>query len=271
MRGSPAARPGRGGGGPRRTRSHARARAAARDWWGATPRTRAPCRGRSARGSSGPRRAAVPSDHWALVAGYPGLAVSSLPLGNGSHEGRREKPPSDLATCTVPRFPTAQVKYRQLLAASPDGIALLGEGDRAFTGVLRGHHRPRDLALLLPCLGLRPVARALDDLLRGLQRERAVGGDRTGELERRVYRAAGLGQAVDDAQLVSALGVDRVAGERQLHRHVVRNSARDAQERAAGGDEAALRLRDAQTRPAGGDDQVAGQGDLEPAGHGEAL
>src|SRR6266851_5503291 len=55
------------------------------------------------------------------------------------------------------------------LSAAPLRIAFLGERNGALAGVFGGHHRPRDLALLLPRLGLRPVARALDDLLRGLQ------------------------------------------------------------------------------------------------------
>src|SRR5947208_4966403 len=98
------------------------------------------------------------------------------------------------------------------LTALPVGIALLGERDRALAGVLRDHHRTGDLALLVPRLGLGPVARLLHDPLRGLERERAVARDLAGQRERRVDRAAGLGQPVDDPELVAALRADRVAG-----------------------------------------------------------
>ena len=82
---------------------------------------------------------------------------------------------------------------------------------------------------------------------------------------------ARLGQAVHQAELRAALGGDRVAGERQLHRHVVGDAARQAQQRAARGHQAALGLRDAELCALGGDDQVARQRHLEAAGHGEAL
>ena len=44
------------------------------------------------------------------------------------------------------------------LAALPDRVALLGEGDRALARVLGDEHRPGDLALALPELLLGPVA-----------------------------------------------------------------------------------------------------------------
>ena len=92
-----------------------------------------------------------------------------------------------------------------------------------------------------------------------------------GELERGVDRAARLGQAVDDAERVGALGVDRVAGERELHGQAVGHPARQAQQRAGGGDERALDLGDAEPGAPRGDDEVAGQRDLEAAGDREAL
>src|SRR5258705_258000 len=64
-------------------------------------------------------------------------------------------------------------KYRQKLATSPDRIAFLSECDRALARVLRDHHLPSDLALLLPRLGMRPIDRALNDPLRRRQRERS--------------------------------------------------------------------------------------------------
>src|SRR5438067_7000590 len=131
------------------------------------------------------------------------------------------------------------------LTALPVGIALLGERDRALAGVLRDHHRTGDLALLVPRLGLAPVARLLHDPLRGLERERAVARDLAGELERHVDRSAGFGQPVDDPELVGAFRVDRVPGERQLHGQVIGDPLRKADQRAAGRNEAALDLGDA--------------------------
>ena len=85
--------------------------------------------------------------------------------------------------------------------------------------------------------------------LGGLERERAVGGDRGGELAAPRDRLARLGQAVDEADLGAALGADRVAGQGHLHRQVVRHPLRQAQQRAAGRDQRALGLRDAELAP----------------------
>ena len=68
-----------------------------------------------------------------------------------------------------------------------------------------------------------------------------------------------------------ALGADRVAGEGELHRQVVRDPARQPQQRAGGGDQPALDLGDAEARVARGHDQVARERDLEPAGQRVAL
>ena len=57
-------------------------------------------------------------------------------------------------------------------------------------------------------------------------------------------RLARLGQPVDQPELVRALGVDRIAGQRQLHRDVAGQHAREPQQRAAGGDQRALDLGD---------------------------
>jgi hypothetical protein len=69
----------------------------------------------------------------------------------------------------------------------------------------------------------------------------------------------------------AALGGDRVAGERHLHRHAVGDALRQAQQRAARGDQRALDLGDAELAPARGDEQVARQRDLEAARDREAL
>src|SRR5689334_18483244 len=157
------------------------------------------------------------------------------------------------------------------LAPPPHGVALLGEGHRPLARVLGAEDGVRQLALALPELLLAPVELLLEDRLRRVERQRAVGGDGRRQLERRVDRAAALGQPVDQPELVAALGGDRVAGQGQLHRDAVGDPARQAHERAAGGDERALDLGDPELRLAGRDDEVAGQRDLEPAGHREAL
>ena len=73
------------------------------------------------------------------------------------------------------------------------------------------------------------------------------------------------------AELRGALGADRLAGQGQLHRQVVRDPARQAQQRAGGGHQPALDLGDAEAGVAGGDDEVARQRDLEAAGQRPAL
>ena len=81
----------------------------------------------------------------------------------------------------------------------------------------------------------------------------------------------GLGEAVDHAELVEALGGHRVAGERQLHHHVVGHPPRQAQQRAAGRHQRALGLGDAQLGALRRNDQVAGERDLHAARDREAL
>src|SRR6185312_15486454 len=102
------------------------------------------------------------------------------------------------------------------LASLPHGSALLGEGDRAFARVLGAEDRFGQLALALPELLLAPLELLLEDRLRRVEGERAVGGDGGRQLERRVDRPAALGHPVDQPELVGALRRDRVAGQRQL-------------------------------------------------------
>src|SRR5215218_152557 len=168
-------------------------------------------------------------------------------------------------------FDTSRGEPDAVLAALPDGLALLGESGRSLARVLRDEHRSGDLALLLPHLLGAPLGRLDRDPLRRGERERRVPGDRLGQLERRLDRDARLGEAVDEAELVAPLGGNRVPGQCHLHGDVERDATRQAQQCAAGGDETALDLRDAQLGLARGDDQVTRQCDLEPAGDGEAL
>ena len=84
-------------------------------------------------------------------------------------------------------------------------------------------------------------------------------------------RLAGVGEAIDEAQRVGALGDDRVAREGELHRDVVRDPRGQPQQAAGRGHQRALDLGQAEAGAAGRDDEVAGQRDLETAGDGEAL
>src|SRR6202034_4541851 len=102
-------------------------------------------------------------------------------------------------------------------------------------------------------------------------REGGVDGNPRGEGEGRLERAAALGEDVDEAVLVGDLGVDRVTGQRRLHRQVQGELAAEAEEPATGGDQAPLHLGDAEARILRGDDEVAGTDDLGAAGQRGAL
>ena len=84
--------------------------------------------------------------------------------------------------------------------------------------------------------------------------------------ERRVDRAARVGQPTDDAVLGHPLGADELAGEDDLGGDPRRQQARQANQAATGGEQAAAHLGQAEGRLAGGDDQVAGERHLEAAG-----
>src|SRR3712207_3906019 len=74
------------------------------------------------------------------------------------------------------------------LAPLPARLALLGERPGALLCVVAAEDPAGDLALALPGLGLGPLARPADDLLRGREREWRVLDDRGGELAGRVER-----------------------------------------------------------------------------------
>src|SRR5436190_12925960 len=94
------------------------------------------------------------------------------------------------------------------LAALPDGFALLGECGRSLAGILGREDGAGDLALSRPALLLAPVDGLLDDLLRGDHRQRSVLDDLPRQLDGRLQRRAGFGKAVDDPDLLGALGAD---------------------------------------------------------------
>ena len=127
----------------------------------------------------------------------------------------------------------------------PDGLALLGERRRALLRVLRREHGAGDLALLVPELLVGPVARCRRISLVAASASGAFLRSRR-ELERGVDRLARLGEPVDEAELVAALGA---SGRRSA-----RAPSRCRRARAAGGaaapppaaTSAALDLRDAE-------------------------
>src|SRR5581483_6832628 len=122
-------------------------------------------------------------------------------------------------------------------ATTPYRRALLGERSGPLTGVLRAHHRFNNLALTGEELGVRPVGCLGQDALCRGQGEWPIGGDRLRQRQRDRDRVARLGQAVNHPELISALGVDRFAGQRQLHRNAAWKYARETQQRAGGSDE----------------------------------
>src|SRR5207244_6906092 len=115
-----------------------------------------------------------------------------------------------------------------------------------------------------------PLALA-DQSLRGGDRERSIGGDAFGDVERDLDGVARFGEARDETTRMGVLGGDGFAGERHLHGDAVGPAALEAKQCTAGGEEPNFDLRDAETSAARRHEQVAGERDLETAGDGEAL
>src|SRR4051812_26513475 len=86
-------------------------------------------------------------------------------------------------------------------AGPPAWGALPLEGGGTLAGVLGGTHRFADLPLPVELLGRRPLGCLDDDPLARRDGERAVRGDRAGQGQRLVERAALRGQPVDQADL----------------------------------------------------------------------
>src|SRR5581483_10192493 len=134
----------------------------------------------------------------------------------GPATGRLGRRPITRLDAERPASPRAHVPTRTSSFPLPDRVALLREGTRALTRVLRREHRSRDLPLAGEELGFGPVRRLEQDALRRLQRERTVGGDRLRQLERQL-------------KLVGPLRIERLSGERELDRDVARQYARQTQ------------------------------------------
>jgi AcrR family transcriptional regulator len=157
------------------------------------------------------------------------------------------------------------------LTPLPHGHAAFLERGGALASVLGLDGGPEMDVLVGPHVLERPVLLLDEDALGGGDGQRSAGHDVAGEVDGGVERGARLDDAVDDAEGVQALGLDGIAGQRQLHHHVVGHAARQAQQRTGSRDESASYLGQRETRGARGDDEVAGDGHLEPAGHGVSL
>ena len=98
------------------------------------------------------------------------------------------------------------------------------------------------LPQLLPKGGFVEVGPELKHAAGAGYRQRRVGGDLRGQLERRVNRAARIGQPTDDAMLGHPLGADELAGEDDLGGDPRRQQARQADQAATGGKQPAAHL-----------------------------
>src|SRR5215217_819451 len=119
------------------------------------------------------------------------------------------------------------------LCARPVRRALFRKGDGAFLGVVGGEDRNDQLELLLPHLVFAPVRRLDEDLLGGRHRQRSVGGDALGQLDRTCECFTGFGHFVDEAPCLALLGGKAVTGQRKLEGLLIRDSFLQPQQAAA--------------------------------------
>ena len=148
-----------------------------------------------------------------------------------------ENPPPPKATICTRAERGAAPRGRVFRPRGPDrdrrqvpvqtGVALLGERRRALARVVRREHRAGDLALLAPRTPRWSQSRCrCEDLLGRHERERRVLARSAPASSSAASTAPpGSASAVDEPELVRALGGDRVAGERELHRDAVRARA----------------------------------------------
>ena len=134
------------------------------------------------------------------------------------------------------------------LPALPLRGAFLGERPGALLGVLGGEHRRHDRQHLVPALPGGPVAAAVGDLLGGDQREGGVGRDPFGQFDRFLQRPAVVGDVVDQPDLGTPGGVDRVAGQQHLQGQGARHPLGQQQRPARPGHQPARDLGDAEAR-----------------------
>jgi len=157
------------------------------------------------------------------------------------------------------------------LPALPHRRAFLGERPGALLGVLGGEHWRHEREHLVPALPGGPVAAAVGDLLGGDQREGGVGCDAFGQFDRFVSRLAVGHDEVDQPDLGTPGGVDRIAGQQHLQGQGARHPLGQQQRPARPGHQPALDLGDAETRRRARHHQVAGQQELESPGQRPAF
>src|SRR5580658_185079 len=100
-------------------------------------------------------------------------------------------------------------------------------------------------------------------------RQRCAVENLGGQLERRFQQPLGFRQAIDQADLIGALGADRFSGEDDLHHDPLRNHV--DQRRRPGRAPADFDLGDGEFGSGAGDAQVAGLGDQPTAGESHAV
>ena len=151
------------------------------------------------------------------------------------------------------------------------GLALLGEGLRAFFGVVGAEDRPAELELVGEGLVSPRLALSRRLLQHGLDGEGAVGGDLVGELPGLGERLAVGDDVADEADLLGLGGGHLAAGEEQLGGDRVRDLAAESHRRAAEREQAAADLGDAEDGALPRHPQVHRLQDLGAAGDGVAL
>ena len=111
----------------------------------------------------------------------------------------------------------------------------------------------------------------MHDLLRELQGQRSVLGDRGSDLQSLVHELLGRHDVVDEADLLGLVGVHQASGQQHVHGGLARNVAGHADQAAGGGDQADLGLGQAEAGMLGSHDDVAGDGDLHAAAGSNAV
>ena len=192
--------------------------------------------------------------------GTEGLAEAAAAAGDHRHLapmdvfGRRSPPavspchPGRRAPVTGPARPGRGARGRRR-RPRPRPAANTGPGRPAAAG------SPRQ----------RPVGRVDRDRLGGPHRHRRARGDLRRKLERRGERLPVVDQAVDQAEVLGASRVERCPGANELHRHRLRETARQPEHAAAARGKPAAHLRQAEPGALARGDHVAGEHDLEPA------
>src|SRR5438309_1534984 len=151
------------------------------------------------------------------------------------------------------------------------GAPLLEEGVHAFLLVLGREQEVEVLAFGEEPLLERKLKGEIDRFLGQAERHRGLGRQLPGHPLSGLGRPLGRHDLVDDAELVRALGRDRLPAEVHLHRHVFAGGARPALGAAGARDDAQIDLGLAEARAVAGDHEVTHQRHLAAASQGVAV